>query len=342
MPARVEQPAQRAPVETRDATETGAALLSVLLLVAVMAVIAAIMLERLNLATRLAANSQAMAQARLYAISAEAVAASRLKALLAVSPQRTVDPRGLLGRDFVMPLAAGTVTVRIEDAGNCFNLNSLVEGQEGNYALRPSGLAQLRALMTGLAIPEAEAIPLSDAIADWIDSDDAPAPNGAEDAHYQALPQPYRTAGRLIGDPGEIRAVKGMRPDYYARLRPWLCALPEAELSPLNVNTLRPEQARLLAMLAPAVIDVRRAQAVLAARPALGVASAADFLRPFAAAGQTLGPEALGQLKVTSRWFLADLQVQVDSIRLDEAALLDLGLDPPRVVSRSWGDRDTR
>ena len=323
-------------------SERGAALLSVLLLVAVMAVVAAVMLERLNLATRLAANSQAMAQARYYAISAESLATARSASLVKLDPNRTVDPRGLLGREFAMPLAAGTVAVRIEDAGNCFNLNSLVEGDEGNYVLRPAGLAQLRALMEGLAIPQAEAIPLSDAIADWIDSNDLPLPNGVEDEHYRALPTPYRTAGRLIVDPSEVRAVRGMTPAYYARLRPWLCALPGSQLSPLNVNTLRPDQARLLAMLSPTTIDVRRAQSIIAARPAGGLASAADFLRPFAAGGQTLGPEPLGQLQVTSRWFLIDLQVTVDSVRLDEQALIDVGVAPARVVSRSWGDRETR
>ncbi|HUQ13691.1 MAG TPA: type II secretion system minor pseudopilin GspK [Novosphingobium sp.] len=322
--------------------ERGAALLSVLLLVAVMAVIAAVMLERLNLATRLAANSQAMAQARLHAVSTESLAMARIKALVALNPQRTVDPRGLLGREFALPLASGAATVRIDDAGNCFNVNSLVEGQEGNRVLRPAGLAQLRSLMTGLEIPEAETIPLTDAIADWLDSDDLALPNGAEDAFYQGLATPYRTAGRLIVDPSELRAIKGMTPAYYARLRPWLCALPAAELSPLNVNTLRPDQARLIAMLAPTTIDVRRAQSIIAQRPAGGIASAADFLRPFAAGGQTLGPEPIGQLQVTSRWFRVDLKVAVDSIRLDEEALVDIGLDPPRVVSRSWGDAETR
>ena len=47
----------------------GAALLSVLVLVALMSIIATLMLDRLNLATRLASNSQAMAQAQLYALS---------------------------------------------------------------------------------------------------------------------------------------------------------------------------------------------------------------------------------------------------------------------------------
>lgn len=322
--------------------ERGAALLSVLLLVAVMAVVAAVMLERLNLATRLAANSQALTQARLYALSAEDLATARLKSLVDASPGRTVDPQGLLGREFALPLARGTVTARVEDAGNCFNLNSLVEGDEGNFALRPAGLSQLRALMAGLGFDESEAIPLSDAIVDWIDSDDRPLPNGAEDQHYLALPVPYRTAGRLIVDPSEVRAVRGMTPVFYARLRPWLCALPGAELSPLNVNTLRPDQARLLTMLSPRTIDIGRAQAVLAARPPTGLGSTADFLRPFAAGGQTLGPEQIGQLQVRSRWFLVELAVAVDTIVLEEQALVDVGVTPARVVSRSWGDRESR
>ncbi|MET0251394.1 MAG: type II secretion system minor pseudopilin GspK [Novosphingobium sp.] len=322
--------------------ERGAALLSVLLLVAVMAVIAAVMLERLSLATSLAANGQAMTQARLYALSAETLVTGRLERLVAASPNRTADPQGLLGREFVLPLARGNAVVRVEDAGNCFNLNSLVQGKDGDFALRPVALTQLRALMAGLAVPENEAVPLSDAVADWIDSDDRPLPNGAEDDYYRARPVPYRTPNRLIVDPSELRAVKGMTPVLYARLRPWLCALPGAELSPINVNTLRPDQARLLAMLSPETIDVRRAQSILAARPPLGLASAADFLRPFAAGGGTLGPEPIGQLQVTSRWFLVDLAVAVDKVVLEEQALVDVGVRPGRVVSRSWGDRDSR
>ena len=95
-------------------------------------------------------------------------------------------------------------------------------------------------------------------------------------------------------------------------------------------------------MLSPTTIDIQRAQTIIAQRAPGGVVAAADFLRPFAAGGQTLGPEPLGQLKVTSRWFLIDLQVAVDSIRLDEQALVDVGIDPPRVVSRRWGDRESR
>jgi len=316
--------------------ERGAALLSVLLLVAVMAVIAAVMLDRLNLAMRLAGNAQAMTQARLYAASAETLAAARLKALVAADPARTVDPGGLLGRDFPLPLERGQATVRIEDAGNCFNLNSLVQGQEGFYSLRPAALAQLRALMASLQVDQGAAVRISDGIADWIDSDAVPAPNGAEDAWYSALPVPYRTSGRLIGDVSEIRAVKDLTPTIYTRLRPWLCALPEAQLSPIDINTLRPEQARLVTMLAPSGLSLDRVRGLIAQRPAAGYASAADFERM---AGPAMPS---GQLKVASRWFLLDLTIRVESIVLEEQALVDVGVTPARTAFRSWGDRASR
>lgn len=321
--------------------ERGAALLSVLLLVAVMAVIAAIMLDRLHLATRLAGNGQAMTQARLYAASAETLAMARIKAMVDTSQERTVDRGGLLGREFPLPLARGTVMARVDDAGNCFNLNSLVEADaQGVLKLRVAGLNQLRALMAGLGISPAESAIASDAIADWIDSDNAPSPNGAEDETYQGSTVPYRTAGRLIGDVSEIRAVRGMTPQFYERMRPWLCALPAAELSPVNVNTLRPDQALLLSMLAPTVIPVERARSLLAARPALGWANGADALRGIA--GGEDGGVPLGQLQVRSRWFLLTQTVTVDSAVIEEQALIDVGNNPPRVAFRSWGDRFSR
>ncbi|WP_338466341.1 type II secretion system minor pseudopilin GspK [Novosphingobium sp. ZN18A2] len=321
--------------------ERGAALLSVLLLVAVMAVIAAVMLDRLNLAVRLAGNGQAMTRARLYATSAETLAMARLKALVDADRTRTVDVSGLLGRDFPLSVpngaAGGTVTARIDDADNCFNVNSLVERKpDDTYAMRPAALEQLRALMEGLAIAPADAIPISDAMADWIDSDSTPAPNGAEDDWYRSQPVPYLTAGRPIGDVSELRAVKGMTPVIYQRLRPWLCALPETELSPINVNTLRPDQARLLTMLAPDALPPGRARSIIAGRPQTGYANVNSAI------GGVLPDGAAAQVKVNSRWFLLTQTVKVDSVTLESQSLIDTGVDPARVAFRSWGGQDSR
>lgn len=320
--------------------ERGAALLSVLLLVAVMAVIAAVMLDRMNLAARLAGNGQAMLQARLYSASAERIATARIGQLVAANKNRTVDPAGMLGRDTPLPLARGTVIARIEDGGNCFNVNSLVAGSAEQLSFRPSAQTQLRALMLSLEIPENEAIPLSDAMVDWIDTDNQPQINGAEDSAYAGVAVPYRTAGRLIVDLSELRAVKGMSPQIFTRLRPWLCALPPAELSPINVNTLRPEQARLIAMLAPQAVPVDRAQQLIMARPPQGVAAVADFLKPMTGGNATLfGPEAIGQLQTRSRWFLVRTQTRVDSLELEEEFLVDTSGTSARVVARSFGEQ---
>ncbi|WP_408590524.1 type II secretion system minor pseudopilin GspK [Novosphingobium sp.] len=336
--------------------DTGAALLAVLLLVAVMAVIASIMLDRLNLATRLAVNAQALGEARLAMAGGEQLGLAHVRAVVTADAARTVERSGVLGRDTMTVLGRARITARLDDAGNCFNVNSLVEpGPSEGYSNRLVALWQLRALMASLAIPPGESFPLSDAMADWIDSDDSPAPNGAEDGWYLRQSVAYRTAGRMIAELSELRAVKGMTPQLYQRLRPWLCALPEAQLSPINVNTLRPDQAPLLTMLAPAVMPVAGAQALLAARPPDGWENSEPVLRAFgaglsAASGPKLatGPAAEGltvppgQLQVRSRWYALRQTVAAGSLRLDVESLIDAGSERPHVVMRRWGDEESR
>lgn len=316
----------------------GAALLSVLLLVAVMAVIAAVMLERINLATRLAANSQAMAQARLYALSAENIVASRLGALVAIDRTRTVDPGGLLDNETGLPLSRGSVTVTVTDRGNCFNVNALMRGQGERQRLDIAALEQLRRLMESLQVPMDQAVIVSDSLADWIDPDQDPQVNGAEDGYYQGLAVSYRTPGRRIVDLSELRALRGMDEATYQRLRPWLCALPGDERAVMNLNTLRPDQARLVAALTPGTVSEEQVRAMLAARPAGGWKTLNEALAPLMQRGAPIGPSQMRQLGVASRWFEARLVVRVDSVTLEERALIDAQLDPARVVARSWGE----
>ncbi|AKM10587.1 type II secretion system minor pseudopilin GspK [Croceicoccus naphthovorans] len=329
---------RRATPEWMRAKGRGAALLSVLLLVAVMAVIAAMMLERLNLATRLAVNAQAMAQARLYALSAENIVASRLGALVAIDRTRTVDPGGLLDTATPLPLSRGSVTVTVSDRGNCFNVNALVSGEGKSTRMNLSALNQFRRLMDLLEVPPDQAIIVSDSLVDWIDSDQDPQINGAEDGYYQGLATPYRTPGRRIVDITELRAVRGMEEPIFQRLRPWLCALPGGEDAVINLNTLRPDQARLVAALTPDTLDVNRVRALLESRPATGWQSLSAAIAPLAAQGAPIGPSQMRHLGVASRWFEARLQVQVDSVVLEERVLIDARLEPARIVSRSWGE----
>src|SRR3546814_11833172 len=97
------------------------------------------------------------------------------------------------------PVAGGSGTARCTDGGNFFKRNSLVSGNDqAALAARPGGIAQFRGLMQILGIDPALAASIAAAAADWIDTDDRPLPDGAEDDTYARAAIPYRTANRFV------------------------------------------------------------------------------------------------------------------------------------------------
>ena len=320
-------------------SERGAALLTVLLLVAVMSVIAATAIERLTLATRLAANSGALDQARAYALAAETISIARIEDLVGRDQAKTTLAGGWNGRTQRLPIPGGLVTARLQDGGNCFNLNSLVAGQDSErLTARPLGASQFRSLMELLGIAPREAAVVAASLADWIDSDGQTAPGGAEDDFYAKLTPSYRTPNRMLLDASELRAVYGVTPQIYATLRPWVCALPTTDLSPINVNTLAPEQAPLFAMLIPGQLSIDRARQMLAQRPADGYGSLVAFWALPAMAALTPNAEVTAQTKLTSRFFRLDILVELGDAEVTEQALIDAEETPARLVLRQWGE----
>jgi len=101
-------------------------LLSVLLMVAVLAVIAATTLDRLTLSSKLSTNGNTLAQARMFTYAAESIAAARIEDLVARDAAQTTLAGGWLGAPQSLPIPIGTAKATVRDAGNCFNLNSLV------------------------------------------------------------------------------------------------------------------------------------------------------------------------------------------------------------------------
>src|SRR3546814_17952454 len=85
--------------------------------------------------------------------------------------------------------------------------------------------------------------------------------------------------------------MRGVTPAIYATLRPWICALPTSDLSPINVNTLRPDQPPLIAMLAPEQLSIGDARRAIAARPLRGYDSGEDFWKSGALKGVGVAPE---------------------------------------------------
>ena len=321
-------------------SERGAALLSVLLMVSILTVIAATTLDRLAIATKLSGPGNSLTQARMFSYAAENLASTRLEDLLARDAAQTTLEGNWLGKEQIIPIPVGSASATVRDGANCFNLNSLVIETEGRFTQSSIGQEQMVSLMVVLGINENAARPVAAAAADWADSDSIPSPAGAEDDAYQSAATPYRTANRLFAHPSELRAVKGVSPALYAKLRGWICALPEAKLSPLNVNTLLPEQAPLLAMLfPPGQFSPITARSYLAKRPASGYGSLIRFWGAPEMASIEASSPVQGQVKLTSTYFLLRTKVSVGELMLEGESMLAAKSGQVRLIWRSWGEQ---
>ena len=291
----------------RPRHERGAALITVLLLVAVIAVIAVGVLDDIRFGVRRTANARIGGQAQWYALGAETVARTRIARLVQRDPGRTTLAGDWNGRVIEFPIDEGAMRARVRDATGCFNLNSVVEENQGEpYRRRELGVRQLQTLMTAVGV--ADAAILAENLAEWIDSNDVGRAE-AEDPGYATLRQPYRTAGGPLAEVSELRAVRGFSPSVYGALRPYVCALPTTDLSPININTLGAERAVLVTAITLGRIEEPLARRALQARPSQGWASAQAFWSQPSLAATPPGDGAREQLQVSTRFFSLDAEV---------------------------------
>ena len=211
----------------------GIALMVALMLVALSTAIAAAIAFDTGLGLRRSQGASAQDQALALAGGAEAIAAEILVEDLAggnaaVHPgQRWHNPIGPLE-----PAPGVRVAAQLEDLQGRFNLNSLVTPDGRTDAV---AVAVLRRLLQRLDLePE-----WAERMADWIDADDQALPGGAEDATYSSAMPAYRTAGRPVTAVAELLALDGFGPERYARLAPFVAALPRD--AAINLCTASPE-----------------------------------------------------------------------------------------------------
>jgi general secretion pathway protein K len=110
-----------------------------------------------------------------------------------------------------------------------FNLNNLIH-TDGTP--NPTAVKQFERILAMLEIEPNWAT----AMADWIDQDTQPGfPDGAEDSVYTGMDPPHLAANMPITRVSELLVLPGFGPERYAKLRPFVSALPVG--TPLNVCT---------------------------------------------------------------------------------------------------------
>lgn len=317
--------------------QRGVALLTVLLLVAVMTVLMVAVLDDLRFGLRRSGNGEAMTQAQWYALGSEAFARQRLQTLSRRDPLRTTLDGGWDDQPLSFPLEGGSVQLRLRDRGSCFNLNSVVFGAAEQWQRSEEGVRQYVVLLRTLGIAPAQADALADALVDWIDSDQQPGAQGAEDSAYLQSALPLRTGDTLLAGVSELRAIAGYTPALLARLQPHVCALPSGRLSQVNINTLRATDAAVLVAIAEGTLDLGAARRLIAARPAGGWRDVQAFFRQPALLQVTVPDAMYEQIVLRTEYF--SLYSQVDYAGAEvmlEALLQQAPAGRIRLVARQW------
>ena len=262
-------------------SERGAALVTVMMIVAAMS-IAALGLTQLMLAqTQRARAMDVQAQLRMYAVAAEEVAEIQLAELMRRTEGRLNLAVPGLGLAQTFPIEQGAVTVTAFEATNCFNMNALVSGLDrGAQIADEDEVAVLQHILGAAEIDDRDADRMIAAAVDWMDSDLVARIHGGEDGYYMGLRPAYRTAGRPLANMSELRAIFGFSETLLTGMDHLLCVRPETAMPDglkVNINTLTEAQAPLLVPIMSGQLSERDARQLIYNRPLGGWTDVESF-----------------------------------------------------------------
>ena len=298
----------------------GAALVVALLVFAISAALIVGMTSQFNRLYQRAGNIFLADQAQAYLRGAEGLAVLALQADYDADGKRRRDDLLEMWAQQAPPYAldeGGWLRGSLEDLQGRFNLNALAEpAPEGGEAPRfTAAQAQFIRLLQALGEPELgrqQAIEITQAVADWLDSDQRPRNWGAEDDYYFGQTPAYRAANRPMASSSELLAVSGVSPELYRALAPWVTVWPR-QPALLNIHTAPATVLRSIAgdrdldPLTQADVD-----SLVEQREETGFADLEDFLsHPVFAGRLEEMVETRKLLGEYSNWFLLSALVDV-------------------------------
>lgn len=224
--------------------QQGTVLVTVLMMFAIAAFLAAEMGYRQKLDVRRTAAMLQTEQAREYLLGAEDLAKLALKEDYKADKKNNNKFVDGLGEDWALkrkpfPVEGGFIQGELIDAQSKFNINNLIKADTGKP--NPIAKEQFIGLLNALGIPKdgsPEAV--YEKVLDWLDKDqDEAGPDGREDGAYLGKKRAYRTAGEPIADISELRAIDGMDAETFKVLEQHIVALPPP--TQINLNTAEQE-----------------------------------------------------------------------------------------------------
>lgn len=275
--------------------DRGIALLNALVMVAAIATLAAGLMIQAGHSLDRMARASGSQQAALHLDTALLLVGPVLRADWLRTPDLDHSGEPWARAPLEADIDRGRMVARLSDLQGRFNINSLADAADAAAA------RGFERLLRRLGLPVA----LGPEIAGFVQ------PRGpVRPADYAARAVPVRVPGGAVDRVEALRLVRGMTEEHYARLAPFVAALPPR--TPLNVNTAPQE---VLGAVLPAASPADAARLV-AERAVTPFANMADFEER---AGRLIHPGVIAQAQapaggfaVSTRWFEARVVLHLD------------------------------
>lgn len=271
--------------------QRGTAIIVALFVVSLVAIAATIMIERTHIdihRSELILNNN---QANLYAEGAIAWAKDQLS-----NDWKFQQKNQLIDKTpIVMPekkMNGAVITSTIYDMQGYFNINNLTDQKYQNNFLR-----LLQAVSPKINMDTAKAI--TSTTMDWISST---ARNITLEEYYAKLKPSYRAPHRPMVNASELRLVKGMTPELFNALLPYITALPPPTTVNIN-NAAAPVLMSLSQTMSPDA-----AKAIITYRQTSPFATMQSFLNFDIVKNN---PIEENKITVTSEYFLVETHVTI-------------------------------
>jgi general secretion pathway protein K len=295
-------------------------------------------------------------QAYAYLRGAEALAGMALVADFDADKDSR-QPKDTLRELWAQPTApyalddGGWLAGSLKDLQGRFNLNALSAtastgaGQRaGERSTEPAftpAQEQFIRLLQALgedSVSQREAISITRAVVDWLDSDSRPQPDGAEDDFYYGRTPAYRAANRPMSSVSELLAVANVTPQLYRALAPLVTVWPQTP-APLNVHTAPATVLRSINAdkeLEP--LTESDGEALVDYREENGFTDIDDFLANQVFSGRAQQMTGIrGLLGERSSWFLLEAEVEVADRRMRLYSILERRKRRVEAVARAGG-----
>ena len=304
-----------------QSNQRGLALISVLLITAILVGLTTQILSSQHLVIQQNQNTFEHAQAVQYVLGAEELARQVLYDD-AVNSGPGVDHLEEFWAQSVLPLdldGIGVMQAYVLDLNRCFNLNWLATDTDKSQYKRLQRLLNHSQLSPDLA----------DLIRDWVDSDQQVSGLGAEDSAYQLKTPPHFAANQPMQDLSELNMLIDVDPQEIQVLSTEVCVVPDTG-SKINVNTASAQTLYSL----DAAVSIQNAEAI--AQSVRNYQTVTEFVQnhpEFTVVQQ--------QLAVRSHYFMLVAQARLNRSRVNLTSVLYRDPSSGRItlLHRDFGKR---